>query len=79
MAKLIEGKWTGGVPSATKKPLWFVVAPQQIWLSTASFYRNKSIEYWISEAGNDWRYWYRNGYRVRRCRIRYFIEPDTRP
>ncbi len=63
-------KWT-----ESKNVLWFVIGENgSLWLSTASFWRNKSIERWSDETDKPWRYWYRRGFRCHRVRLRHQVQ-----
>lgn len=57
--------------------LWFVHGETgSIWLSTASFSRRGAIQQWEKETGDDWRKWYRMGFRCRRTKIKYQVQPS---
>jgi hypothetical protein len=63
---------------ASENVLWFVVGENgSLWLSTASFTKRGSLQAWQDDqpdGGRPWRYWYRNGFRCRRVKIRYQIQ-----
>ena len=57
---------------------WFVVfADEQPSLSTASFSRKGAISLWLAltKQEHDWKFWYRNGMRVRRVKIKWQVHP----
>jgi hypothetical protein len=63
--------------------LWFVVHPGKQpspSLQTVSYTRNGAIRHWLkaTKATGDkrnWRYWYRQGLRARRVKIRWQVQP----
>jgi hypothetical protein len=57
---------------------WFVVFDDyQPSLQTASFTRRGAIKHWLeaTQHEHDWKFWYRNGMRVRRVKIKWSVQP----
>lgn len=57
------------------KVLWFILGNNKsLWLSTASFSRKGSIQEWERQTGDDWRKWYRKGFRCQQAKIKYQVQ-----
>lgn len=68
---MAQAKWS----RCPNEALWFITAGSgSLWISTASFWRNRSIERWVAETKKPWAYWYRRGYRCRKAKLKFQIQ-----
>lgn len=59
----------------SRNMLWFVIGSNKaLWCSTASFTKRGAIKHWQEQQPDDsrpWRWWYRQGFRCRRVKLKY--------